>query len=279
MGKLLKVELYRLIHSKSFYLAILIGIFFSVWLLHDQLIETKQHIEVIKNYGTIKEGLYYPESLYNHFLGLDYWHQQSQTLYILFPLLASVPYAASYCTDKKSGYLKNILTRENKAVYYRSKFISVFFSGFITIFAILTLDLIIAMMFYPMLHPEPITALFPATHGNSMFKELFIDFPMAYTLLYILIDSVFFGLIALISMVVGMITKYTFVSIVSGTIIYYFASFIISSLHLYSHNPAVYLVPYQPYEEISAGIIALHSAVILIVCLFFTIKEADKDVL
>ena len=92
-----------------------------------------------------------------------------------------------------------MLTREKRSVYYTSKFIAVFFSGFITIFCILSFSLIITMMFYPLLPPEAITANFPASLGNSMFKELFIDHPMIYTLLYIVIDSTFFGAIALIS--------------------------------------------------------------------------------
>ena len=280
MKKSLSLEFYRLFHSKTLYVAILIGCFFSIWLLYDQLIETKQHALLIEKHGTIKEGLYYPDSVFNHFIGLDYWHKQPQTLYMLFPLIASIPYSASFCIDKKNGYLKNMLTREKRSVYYTSKFIAVFFSGFITIFCILSFSLIITMMFYPLLPPEAITANFPASLGNSMFKELFIDHPMIYTLLYIVIDSTFFGAIALISMVVGMITNFSFVSLVSGTIIYYSFSFITTTLKLYTHNPAVYLVPYQPFSGINIITIATHLLIILVLCaICFLIKEAKKDVL
>lgn len=280
MKKSLSLELYRLFHSKALYIAILIGCIFSVWLLHDQLVETKQHTLLIEQYGTIKEGLYYPDSVFNHFIGLDYWHKQPQTLYLLFPILASIPYAASYCVDKKSGYLKNLLTKEKRYVYYVSKYIAVFFSGFITIFSILTFSLLITMMFYPLLPPEAITATFPASLGNSMFKELFIDHPMIYTILYIIIDSTFFGGIALISMLFGMKTNYSFVSLVSGTILYYSFSFAITALKLYTHNPAVYLVPYQPYSDISIVTIVLHMLIVFATCaICFVIKEARKDVL
>lgn len=280
MKKSLSLELYRLFHSKALYIAILIGCFFSVWLLHDQLVETKQHTLLIEQHGTIKEGLYYPDSVFNHFIGLDYWHKQPQTLYMLFPILASIPYSASFCIDKKSGYLKNLLTKEKRCIYYTSKFISVFFSGFITIFSILTFSLLITMMFYPLLPPEAITAAFPAALGNSMFKELFIDHPMIYTIVYIIIDSTFFGGIALISMLFGMKTNYSFVSLVSGTIIYYSFSFITTTIKLYTHNPAVYLVPYQPYSDISILTIALHLLIVFVVCaICFLIKEARKDVL
>ena len=264
LKKMLSFELYRLFHSKGFYVSLIIGAFFSVWLLLNQYTDTIQHLEMIKKYGTLEEGLYYPDSVYNHFIGLDYWHKQPQILYMLFPLLASIPYSASYCLEKNGGYLKNLLTREKRSVFYTSKFIAVFLSGFITIFSILFFDLIITMMFYPLLPPEAITSVFPAALGNSMLKELFVDFPMIYTLFYILIDSIFFGLIALISMYIGTLTRHTFVSLVSGTIVYYFISFIISTIGLHTHNPAVYLVPYQPFDGISLDIIVIHSLIILI---------------
>ncbi|MDE5765448.1 MAG: hypothetical protein K2I00_10930 [Ruminococcus sp.] len=280
MKKSLSLELCRLFHSKALYIAILIGCFFSVWLLHDQLAETKQYTMLIEQNGTIKEGLYYPDSVFNHFIGLDYWHKQPQTLYLLFPVLTSIPYASSYCTDKKSGYLKNLLTKEKRCVYYASKYVAVFFSGFITVFSILIFSLLITMMFYPLLPPEAITASFPASLGNSMFKKLFINHPMIYTLLYIVIDSTFFGAIAIISMVVGMITDYSFVSLVSGTILYYSFSLVVTELKLYTHNPAVYLVPYQPYSNISIITVVLHMLIVLTVCaVCFFIKEAKKDVL
>lgn len=101
MIKLMRQEIRRIFKSKSLYITIGIGVFFTLWLLVDQLAETKETQELIEKYGTIKMGLYYPDSLYNHFIGLDYWHKQPQTLYMLFPLLASIPYASSYCSEKK----------------------------------------------------------------------------------------------------------------------------------------------------------------------------------
>ena len=257
MIKLINLELRKLFHTKSFYFCISVGIIFTIWLVLDQIQETKETQAIIEKYGSIKMGLYYPDSLYNHFIGLDYWHKQPQILYMLFPLLASIPYSSSYCIEKKSGYLKVMLTRTERKRYYISKFISVYLSGFITVFLILILSLIISMMFYPMLRPEPITAQFPVAIGNSMFKEMFIDHPMSYTLLYIIIDSIFFGLCASISLIVGSITNRTFVATVSSTIIYYIFSFITSSFKLYTSNPAIYLVPYQPFDGIRIEVITM----------------------
>lgn len=280
MTRLIKHEFHKLFKNKSLYFSMIIGVAFTVWLLCIQLSETKEMLAEIEKYGTIKLGLYYPDSLYNHFIGLDYWHKQPRILYMLLPLLASIPYAASYCAEKKSGYLKVMLTRVERRTYFASKFITVFFSGFIVIFLILSISLVITMMFYPMLPPEPITAQFSNAIGNSMFKKLFIDHPMIYTLLYILIDSVFFGLLSLLSLVIGTITNRPFVATVSGTIVYNVFCYTISALKMYTHNPAIYLIPYQPFAGIKFSIILLHCAIILLLCLIlFLFKEAKKDVL
>lgn len=280
MIKSFKSEMYKLLNKKSLYISVSIGVFFSIWLLCEQLKESKETLFMIEKYGIEKIGLYYPDSLYNHFIGLDYWHKQVRILYMLFPMLASLPYSSSYCNEKKSGYIKLMLTRTKRMNYYLSKFLAVFISGFLTVFLILSVSLIISMMFYPMLLPEPITNQFPAAIGDSMLKNLFINKPMAYTLLYILIDSVFFGMISLISLVIGAFTEHSFVSVVGGTVVFYIFSFVISAIKMNTCNPSIYLVPYQPFEGIKINVIIIHTVVALLTCLtVFIIKEAKKDVL
>ena len=62
--------------------------------------------QMIQEYGIEKAGLYYPRSLYNSFIGLDYAYLPSTILYTIFPLLVTLPHAISYYRDKKNGYIK-----------------------------------------------------------------------------------------------------------------------------------------------------------------------------
>lgn len=55
---------------------------------------------MIQEYGIEKAGLYYPRSLYNSFIGLDYAYLPSTILYTIFPLLVTLPHAISYYRDK-----------------------------------------------------------------------------------------------------------------------------------------------------------------------------------
>lgn len=279
MNKLLKVEMYRVFNSKTLYISIAIGFLCCIWLLFEQLYDLEIYQEQILIYGTDKIGLYYPKSVYNQFIGLDYYHKQPQILYILFPILASLPFSTSYCFDKNNGYIKNIFSREDRKYYFLAKFISVFASGFVTVCSILLFSLIITMMFFPLLPPEIITAEFTPNSTDAMFFEIFQNRPMLYVLIYILIDGIYFGLIATIPLAISTFININFVIFISGTIVYYFFSYLMSAFKLYTYSPSIFLIPGQPFYGISfAPIIIQILLIILLVFLIFIKKEGKKDV-
>lgn len=277
----LKNELYRLRKSKILYLSILIGSAICIWLFIVQVKELHIHQELLLQYGTVKEGLYYPESTFNHFIGLDYVHGECQILYTILPILASLPFAGTLVSDKKSGYIQNIITRTSRQSFYVSKIITVFLSGFIVTLLILIFDLILTMCAFPLLPPEVITANYPSAYENSMFLELFINYPVIYTLLYIMIDSIFMGIIAVISLIIGLFIPNAYIAATSGTIFFYFLSYLFSIFQFNTQNPYVYLIPYQPFQGIKFGIIITEMTILSGVCLIiFWLKEGrNKDVL
>ncbi len=279
MRKALQLEFYRLFHSKGLYVSMAVGVFFCIWLLILQQNEWLAIQETIQKYGIEKAGLFYPPSVYNRFIGLDYYHQQAGTLYMLFPLLACLPFASSFCMDKKTGYLKNLLTRERKIHYLLAKFISVFFSGFFIVICILLFDLLLTMCFFPMLSPEVITAEFPVFTEDQMFWELYQTAPMVYILFYVLLDGLFFGLIAVLSLAVSVIVNLRFAAIVSGTLIFQAICYLFGICNLYGMAPNQYLVPTQMISNPYPWSILLQMIVILVVSavLFFG-REAKRDV-
>lgn len=106
MKRLLKAECKRAFFNKTFYLCLGIGAILCIWLLCIQTAEVREVDRLIREYGIEKAGLYYPRSLYNSFIGLDYAYLPSTILYTIFPLLVTLPHAISYYRDKKSGYIK-----------------------------------------------------------------------------------------------------------------------------------------------------------------------------
>ena len=200
MLKLLKIEMRRLFQNKAFYLSLVIGFSLCIWLLLTQLQEVRELNEAIKEYGTEKLGLYYPRSLYNSFIGLDYAYLPSIILYTIFPLLVTLPHAISYYRDKRSGYLKNILLKADRKDYYFAKYLSVFASGFITTLVILLFSLWISAMAFPALKPEVVTNTYSPFLKTQMMVDLFYLHPLMYVFIYILIDAVFLGIVSTIAL-------------------------------------------------------------------------------
>ena len=103
MKRLLKAECKRAFFNKTFYLCLGIGAILCIWLLCIQTAEAREVDRLIREYGIEKAGLYYPRSLYNSFIGLDYAYLPSTILYTIFPLLVTLPHAIRYYRDKKAG--------------------------------------------------------------------------------------------------------------------------------------------------------------------------------
>lgn len=168
MKRILKAECKRAFFNKTFYLCLGIGAILCIWLLCIQTAEAGEVDRLIREYGIEKAGLYYPRSLYNSFIGLDYAYLPSTILYTIFPLLVTLPHAISYYRDKKSGYIKNILIKADKKDYYTAKYLSVFLSGFAVALMILLFSLWISAMFFPALMPEVTTGTYCPFDSSAM---------------------------------------------------------------------------------------------------------------
>lgn len=265
MRNLLKFELQRIFKSRTIYIAILIGVIISLWLLIIELIEVHNFEQAIELYGIDKAGLYYPRSLFNSFIGLEYAYLPSTILYTIFPILVSFPYAISFYYDKKSGYLKNIFIICDKRKYYAVKYVSTFLSGAFITFSILMFSLTISAMFFPMLAPELTTYTFSPQTGSQMWTKLYVTHPMIYTLLYILIDTIFYGIIATLPLLFGLIAKNSFTVVCSPILLYTIAHYILNAIDLSQFSPMGFLRPCQIFVNADFAIILFEAFIIFVI--------------
>lgn len=279
MKKLLKVECKRVFSNKAFYLCLGIGAMLCVWLLYIQIMEVRAFQKLIEEYGMEKVGLYYPRSLYNSFIGLDYAYLPSAILYTIFPLLVTLPHAISYYRDKKSGYIKNILIKAKRKDYYTAKYISVFLSGFTSALLILFFSLWISAMFFPALLPEVTTSTYCPYDDSAMFVELFYTYPLVYTIVYIFIDAVFLGAIAAIALGISCYADNILFVFAGGMILYLIVDYIMELIGESNFSPLRFLKPTQ-FACSSKPIIILAELVLLIImtAIPFLWKERKKDV-
>ncbi len=135
MSNMFKLELKRAICSKTFFFGTaLLTIFAVCSALY--MIESQGGYNPNYLYEHCMENgkyIYNPDfplvSVYTSWVGADRVSLAYSLFYNLLPIGAAIPFAWSYHSEKKCGYLKNIATRINKKYYYISKTIAVFTSG------------------------------------------------------------------------------------------------------------------------------------------------------
>lgn len=279
MRNLLRIECKRALVNKAFYISLGIGAVLCIWLLGIQIEEVRVFHEIIQKYGIEKAGLYYPRSLYNSFIGLDYAYLPSVILYTIFPLLVTFPHAVSYYRDKKSGYIKNVLIKADRKDYYTAKYLSVFVSGFVTTALILFFSLWISAMFFPALRPEVTTATYCPFDSSAMLVGLYYTEPLLYTLVYILLDAVFLGVIATIAIGISMVAENMLLVYAGGMMLYLIIDYIATLTGLHSFSPLSFLKPTQFSCNAEPEIILMELLVfVLAVAVPFLKTERKKDV-
>ncbi len=213
MSSIYKLELCRAFKNKRFYFALCLGLLIVV--LH-LVLWLPNSIFANKN---IING--FPTSTYFVWICGNTISWQGYLYFVMLPLLATIPYGYSMFEDRKSAFMKQIITRCGKKDYYKAKFIAVFLSGGTVVIIPLIMNLLITMMFLPSFCPDPSEGLYGI--GNStMLSGLFYSHPNIYIGIYIIIDFIYAGLFASISILVSELTEHKFVVEIAPLFIYMF---------------------------------------------------------
>ncbi|HBT65682.1 MAG TPA: hypothetical protein DEB10_13580, partial [Ruminococcaceae bacterium] len=88
-------------------------------------------------------------TLFNKWIGQDYIAMATSLFYTLLPILAVLPYAWSYFSERKSGYVKLIVTRTHRNTYFLSKYAATFVSGALVITVPMALNFMLVSAFIP----------------------------------------------------------------------------------------------------------------------------------
>ena len=148
-----------------------------------------------------------PPSLYNCWLGLDFAFPYTQIYYWVLPILATFPFAGSFFTDRKKGYIKNILMRENRSAYLKGKCLAVVLSSSCIVGVPLLIDLFVSAMLLPAIAPQVTTYMFPISIVG-MWCDFYYSWPLLYIFAFILIDMLFISCFVLTSLIVSRFCKY-----------------------------------------------------------------------
>ena len=238
MKTLIKTEFKRAFINPMLVISICIGCGISLW----QFFTHTFPYPVLNDYTTVPPGTY-PPSLFVTALGMERISVAGSVFFYMLPILAVIPFADSFFTDLKSGYIKNVFTRTSKSNYYTAKYIAVFLSAAAAVSIPMLLNFFLTAACKPMVIPEPNTGLFH--HGNIMWGKIYFSRPALYYFLYILLDASFAGIFACLAITLSFFLSNRFLVIVSPFIIYIFvhaAAFLAGQAHF---DICMFLAPSQ----------------------------------
>ena len=212
-------EIKRAFNTIGMKLALLVGCALSIW----HVITVIMPISEGQNYelsANAIDDLYVPISLFSTWMGNELFPIQSYIFYLILPLLAVLPFGSSFFEDIKSGYIINVCTRVEKKIYFKAKYLAVFLSGGVAVVAPLLLNLVLSSMFMPAFIPDNGTV--GTISPTTMAYEVFFTHPLIYVLMFIVIDFIFAGVIATLSLSYTYFTEHRFGVMIVPFVFYFF---------------------------------------------------------
>ncbi len=210
---ILKIELRKAFGNKLFLLTLAVGIVIAS-------ISAYQNIQVYlsavaqdayrKEISDVLFNPMYPAfSPYTYWISGDYQYPMTSLFYLLLPLMASLAFSWSFFMEKKSGYIKNVVTRTKKTHYFLAKYIAVFLSGGAVIAFPLIINFLTVACFIPAYQPDIYYNIYYKMSYHFL-SELFYSSPLLYVIYVMVLDFVFSGLIATASMALAFFVRNRF---------------------------------------------------------------------
>ena len=135
------------------------------------------------------------------------------------------------------------------------------------------------MLVFPMLLPECVTANYALVSEHDMWFDMFYNQPMLYTLLYILIDMLFCGCMASLTLFINMFNNTLFFSLTGSFLAFEIADYVLYTIGLAQWSPLSFYLPTQRNVSANITIIIVEFVVLFLISLVpFYWKERKKDV-
>lgn len=286
MKNIIKLELNKALKNKFFYIAIVVGFMFTIMSFLYNLETQHNDIEMLKNAEITMNAIYNPmvsaSTVFNNWVLGEAYTLGATIFFFIFSILAAIPYAWSYCAERNSGYVKNIIIRSGKREYYIAKYIAVFVSGGLAVLIPLVLNFLLVSMFFPTAVPDPSYVIYYGIWGDSLMSGLFYTKPLIYVFIYLIMNFLFSGVIACISLIVARFIKNRIAVILSPF-------FLLLAIDYFKRIPeAFFMVEFSPMKFLKGmqlgydskwGVIITEFIFLLAVTFtFFAITRSKKDV-
>lgn len=231
---MLRIELRKALSGPAFKIAFITACALVLW-----------HIVII--YGLMQQ--LYLEAAPGRFTGkynLFYWWLPIDCIsapyaffYGLFPMLACLPYAWSYMSERNSKYEYQMITRSSSKQYYLAKYMAVFLSGGIVIAVPLAIDLAAAALFSPAMRPNIFFSM-PGFSREGFLTPVYYSHPWIFCFAVLTMEFLWGSSIASLSFTFVTAFKSSFLGVVMPVVAIYvwdiFAAFVRGIYTYYTGN-------------------------------------------
>lgn len=212
----LRKEIKRSIKNKFFYISCIIGIILSLICVFKAVKDYSDYAVSLEEVEMINLNPLVPTlSAYTLWIGGGESNLYSTMMFLMLPLLVSLPYAWSYCFDRKNGYLKKAVNEIGSLKYNLSKYVATFISSSLVIVIPLIINLLSVLMFVPAITPDSVYDIYYGVFSYNFLGDVFYTVPILYDLIYILMIFLFCGLIGCLGYSFAVLLKSRILAVIS----------------------------------------------------------------
>ena len=278
---MLRIELIKALKSKEFFFSVILVLVIFV----AQALWVKEYIVtgfIVDNgkYAHITPDVSFMQA----WIGQDVFSAYAYMFYsVLFPLIAALPYASNHFREHQIGYDKQIVCRVGKKKYISTKYITSFVVGGMVITIPSLISLLWSMSWLPLI-PLNLTLMQTGVTSESLWAELFVEYPLLYAILYILLDFVIGGVLACSALSLTHIVKSRFQLLIMPMMINLLLVEIFNYIpgpigHLCRLVPYCYISPFSLVPVTEVEIIISLSIISMITYILYFMKGKNGDVL
>ena len=192
---MIETELRRAFRSRGMLVVVLVAVILAAGNLYSSLQMDRHFAEIRKMMLEQHDVTYYPYIAFEKYIGDNMFLPYNGIYYILFPILAVLPFGTSLVRDEQLHYTRNILVRQSKRRYFLAKYIAAYVSGAVAVLLPLALSFALGATKYPCAELYQ-RAQRSVIMDRNMFSQFYYTAPWIYMLIYWFVNMLAGGMLA-----------------------------------------------------------------------------------
>ncbi|MCH4021160.1 MAG: hypothetical protein LKE61_09835 [Erysipelotrichaceae bacterium] len=224
MKEKIKVEIQKMLSSRGFWASAAIVMIFPV----------ADFVQQLHNFI----AYHYPQSIFIKWMAMPNNTYASRMFFILYPVLAALPYAWSLAEDLRSGYAAQLLVREKRKEYFWGKITASFLSGG----AVISAALLVNILLLSMMQQTTIPRIYYLTSGifaGDFCSVIFYTHPVLYAVIWFIISFLWGGAFSMLCCALGFFIRRRIVLVPSMLIVYILQAVISEVFPIYQNEARV----------------------------------------